>query len=436
MRKSVSFVTAELDDRTTTTSKAILPSPFTSHPPEPIALHPDTIPRHACLQSIRQRQFNLLRDLVKDASEILLVDPAYHSNVGDHMITVGELQFLHKYTTTENKISQCSYAQAGDYVPPCTETIARNRAAGVSVAVWHGGGNWGDLWRRAQEPRIASFQDLLLQANFSKIVTMPNSWYYRNHETETSDIQRIQQNIMDGLNVSDEATLYATAKDRVVFTWREHYSYERAVQHFPFCTNLLVPDIAFQLGPYHQRASLSLQEKNSQTDLLVLLRNDHESIYSQYRNRQSFRSILQQAIPGRAEQITFSIVDWPDRLDRFDSDDIFFTETAIQLLSLGRVVICDRLHAAILAYLTGLYFVYLDQETGKITKTLTVAMESGGGIACPDDDETWSRAYNLTDAVRQAVDLMDRHELKPAAGRALRREQRRRRKQNQQQASP
>jgi exopolysaccharide biosynthesis predicted pyruvyltransferase EpsI len=259
---------------------------------------------------------------------------------------------------------------------------------------------------------------------------MPNSWYYRNHDTEQEDIDRIQDNLKTGLGITigtenDEAAFYAAARQRVVFTWRERYSYERARRHFPFVTNLLVPDIAFQLGPYRQQQ----QQSDPATDLLVLLRSDHESVYASYRDRRSFRGILE-TVPG-ASYLSYSIVDWEDRLHRFDSEDIFFTDTAIQLLSSGRVVICDRLHAAILAYLTGLYFVYLDQESGKITKTLTVAMESGK--AC-QQDKRWSRAYNLTDAVHQAVVFMDRYQLK-STSQQLRRE-RRRRKRNQQQASP
>jgi exopolysaccharide biosynthesis predicted pyruvyltransferase EpsI len=128
-------------------------------------------------------------------------------------------------------------------------------------------------------------------------------------------------------------------------------------------------------------------------------------------------------------ELTFSIVDWKDRLVRFDSTDIFFTETAIQLLSMGKVLICDRLHAAILAYLvTDMPFVYLDQLTGKISKTLLVAMESGP--ACQSATTTmahrWIAAPNLTEAIRQAAQWLDQiDQQQPTSDAALTRKQRR-----------
>ena len=170
------------------------------------------------------------------------------------------------------------------------------------------------------------------------------------------------------------------------------------------------------------------------TDLLVLLRDDHESLYAPQRNRRSFRDLLD-AVPG-ASRLTFSIVDWKDRLDRFHSKDIFFTDTAIRLLASGRVVICDRLHAAILAYLAGLPFIYVDQISGKITKTLAVAMESGGS-ACAQEGAQWASATNLTDAIRQAVDFLERYQLKATTtDRQQQRRDERQKKRNQQQANP
>jgi exopolysaccharide biosynthesis predicted pyruvyltransferase EpsI len=50
--------------------------------------------------------------------------------------------------------------------------------------------------------------------------------------------------------------------------------------------------------------------------------------------------------------LDFNIVDWNDRLSIFHPAETFFGNTSIELLSLGRVVITDRLNASILAYLS------------------------------------------------------------------------------------
>lgn len=88
-------------------------------------------------------------------------DPAYHKNVGDHMISLGELEFFQRRgfgsgTTrsgsgpgTLGPVLQCNYCQAGPYVTSCADALAEYEPSQVArqTAVWHGGGNWGDLCR-------------------------------------------------------------------------------------------------------------------------------------------------------------------------------------------------------------------------------------------------------------------------------------------------
>merc|ERR1712232_1047968 len=83
-------------------------------------------------------------------------------------------------------------------------------------------------------------------------------------------------------------------------------------------------------------------------DILLFLRNDQESVVpGAEKGRQFVRSVLSDlgdssnngfgagGIRGGVEQLSFSIVDWIDRLDRFSSHDIFFTRTSVDLLRLG-----------------------------------------------------------------------------------------------------
>jgi exopolysaccharide biosynthesis predicted pyruvyltransferase EpsI len=392
-------------------------SPFTSVPPEAIDLdianNNNNNPRHSCISKMRQRHDDALRSYLQTPppDHILLVDPAYHSNVGDHMITLGELQFLQPYLAQQSNnttigLSQCSYIQAGDYVPPCDVEIPRlAQLYDRPVAIWHGGGNWGDLWRRAQEPRIASLRSLL--SHGYTVLTMPNSWYYKDKLLEQQDIEQIRHNVEVGQGAHRDAA------GRLVFCWREEFSYQQGATLLPFATNVLVPDIAFQLGPYSPIRPSSSQ----MVDIVLLLRDDHESVVEQ-RSRADIRSKLNGTPIGQA--VTFSIVDWNDRLVRFDSEDFFFTPTAIQLLSMGRVVICDRLHAAILAYLMGVPFVYLDQISGKITKTLSASMSTcdvGGHMASHMDS-----ANNLSEALMKAVNWLPQLDA-PELSRAAKREQ-------------
>ena len=89
-------------------------SPFDSHPPKFVSLNITGNTRHACLQEIRNHRHSFYLSYIKNATHILLVDPAYHSNVGDHMITIAELTLLQSQSIEATLISQCSYVQAHD----------------------------------------------------------------------------------------------------------------------------------------------------------------------------------------------------------------------------------------------------------------------------------------------------------------------------------
>jgi exopolysaccharide biosynthesis predicted pyruvyltransferase EpsI len=397
--------------------------PETSRPPDPIELYSGTkkesgvYKRHQCIEKIRQRHSTALGPFMdsSDNRRVLLVDPAYHRNVGDHMITLGELEFMKRVGYGAETQSQCHYIQAGGVVPHCNDVINKQNPAQVSLplALWHGGGNWGDLWGDMREPRINSFVHLL-EKNFT-IISMPQSYHYGDAELEKRDAEKIKSNIAQAMwSRGQDASVLDTKEgrnrsmSRVVFTWREHESYEVALKRYPFVKNLMVPDIAFQLGPY---APMPPKEDDiPPLDIVVFLRDDKESTYMPQRNKQAIDKILSSVDGG--DRVSFSIVDWEDRLERFQSSDYFFTDTSIQLLSMGRVVVCDRLHAAILAYLSGLPFVYINQSTGKISKTLRVAFDSWDG--CRDGESAmWARADNLTHAFELATGFLDKYELKP-----------------------
>jgi len=374
-----------------------VPSPTkTAHPnvPAPIPLRTSNATssspldraieqRHQCLTYIRKRQTELLGPFFQIHNDFLLVDPAYHGNVGDHMLTTAEQVFLQNYT---KDWQECDYIQANEKAPRCESVIVG--AKSNALAVWHAGGNWGDLWRIAQTKRLASFRPLL--SNNYTFLSMPQSLYYQNNNTQQQDTHLIQKEIENGI-------LWGNSKERVIFTWREEYSYQRAQELYPYVTNLIVPDIAFQLGPYERSNPASV-------DILVFLRHDLESMLREERTISYIQDKLHHT------NMTFAMVDWPDRLKLFNSEDILFTHTSIQLLSMGKVVIADRLHASILAYLMGIPFVYLDQSTNKLTKTLSVAFDSWDG--CHDHETSlWSKATSLDEALKKAMDLIERYRL-------------------------
>lgn len=67
----------------------------------------------------------------------------------------------------------------------------------------------------------------------------------------------------------------------------------------------------------------------------------------------------------------------------------------------------NSLHAAILSYLSGLPFVYIDQVSGKISKTFRAAFSEFDD--CLDERKgNWAKASNLKDAIEKAAELVER----------------------------
>ena len=133
--------------------------PWKSTPPTPISLMNTTDDyvkhRHSCIQAIRDRHQETFKDflLVGDDKnganrEVVLVDPAYHKNVGDHMLTLGEIRLIEEAFKLPRP-QQCHYRQAQNFVAECEEVLTQGSSLDPKVgkvALWHGGGNWGDIW--------------------------------------------------------------------------------------------------------------------------------------------------------------------------------------------------------------------------------------------------------------------------------------------------
>ncbi|KAG7339064.1 polysaccharide pyruvyl transferase [Nitzschia inconspicua] len=380
-----------------------------------LLLQPKTIPlydtdkpaiqiRHRCIERIRQRQKNVIGDIglsfrnfTTSGQKLWLINPAYDANVGNHMTTLGEIELLRRLGVNVTvEMDQCGQSWQ-DVIPDC-ETLPwwnkKSYQAGGTLAVLHGGGNWGDIWRRNQDLRIRSLETFL-KKNFT-IVGMPQSLDYQSNKLKKQDAQQIEAIFSSYIN----GTLVARPR----FLWRDQDSYDEAVKLYPSAQNALIPDITFQLGPYD-----TPKVKTSQAvDIVVFLRDDRESVELNNRNVESVQSILSTVVgEENAMSTTFKIVDWKDRLEIFDDNNILFTETAIQLISLGRVLVCDRLHAAILAYLSGIPFIYIDQFTGKLRKSLDTAL--GSDSVCLDGQKSnFARAANLTQGLHMAMDFLQR----------------------------
>ena len=73
----------------------------------------------------------------------LLVDPAYHGNIGDNLIAYGELVLMERLGLTNH--TECNVKQSQGLSQSCNNF---SHIDSGGLAWWQGGGNWGDLYNR------------------------------------------------------------------------------------------------------------------------------------------------------------------------------------------------------------------------------------------------------------------------------------------------
>ena len=408
----------------------------THAPPNVIQLLDSSLPRfvrhrHTCISHIREAHIRLLGPhFQSDSKRTLFLDPAYHENIGDPMLVMGEFLFFAQF---EQEVTECHCFQARKLVPDCNKDMFDKAQAKLfRVAAFHAGGknyfglfsrchdgstqalrdlvfflgNWGDLWRSMMPHRFKTLK-MAMQRNM-RFVGMPQSLFYRKKTREASDTWFLKRAAVRGLAAQGYISYfdYVFAKiskatstllqNRVVLSWRENESLKKAQMMYPYFTNLLVPDMAFQLGPYSP-----IRTEKHAVHILILLRKDKESLNIKYRSREEVQKLLD--IKGHHDT-TFRIVDWASKNELFGNETLS-VQNSIKLLSLGKVVLCDRLHSSILSYISGLPFAYMDQVSNKTSNTLGAAFDTWDG--CHDHIASrYERARNFPEGLDKAIKMM------------------------------
>ena len=347
-----------------------------------IALKPSSQPAYSpakllsCITGIRRRHLDELKDVFVQPRfhelPILLVDPAQHSNLGDILLVHGEKQFLTSVGWGERSVHECGFQndRAG---PLCPDILKAAAPGAYKLALWHAGGNWGDIWRETHLRRMRFMRNLLdAQLTF---VSMPQSMHYHNTSIAEHEARTIRDSAATVGGPSE-------SRKRLIFLWRQANSHAAAERLYPFADNRLVPDIAFWCGPYLHQGTVGRGAVGAErVDLLLLLRTDVESTVggADLHKAPDLMRRMVDAAGGAGRNISFRVVDWAKARHLRAVNKAEYQpkiEAAVRLIDSGRVVVTDRLHATILSLLSLKPVFYLDQSYGKIRHTLETAFAS------------------------------------------------------------
>lgn len=306
--------------------------------------------------ALQRRVQESLTAVLDGADRVALVDFPYHRNAGDAAIWAGERAAL-----AALGVEVAYVADAGRF-----DAHRLREALPDGPVLLSGGGNVGDLWPWPQALRERVLRDLPDR----KVVQLGQSIHFRDAAEQARFAGVVQKH------------------GRYVFVARDTDSLDKAAALKP-ADVILAPDMAFGLGPLQRVGSV-------RHDILALARDDVEAS-SGLRDAAAGRARVVDWGLGRVGDLRWQVVRTVPRLARFALPHPRawaavqpFAESALELmcrqvvgaglrlLSSGRVVVTDRLHAHILCTLLGVPHVVLDNSYGKIS-ALHRTWTSGSG---------------------------------------------------------
>lgn len=277
---------------------------------------------------------------------VALLDYPDHSNVGDSAIWAGEEVFLREIG--------CEVRYTCD-VDNFNEAALRRRMPFGQILL-HGGGNFGTVW-----PRYQAFREMVLQRfRDYRIVQMPQSIHFN----DSSGIDRTRR------FMSDHPAFTLLVRDRE--------SYQLALEALGVEVEMC-PDSAMMLRG-------TLTRRQPVVDVLVLARTDKElkggglGGFSLPGKRVEVADWLDEegtALRGATQWVkklthgaSFGGRRFPQKVQRrlFRNLGDERIERGVVLLSRGKVVVTDRLHAHIISTLLGIPHVVLDNSYGKLSR--------------------------------------------------------------------
>ena len=281
-----------------------------------------------------------------------LVDYPISTNCGDHAIWLGQKKLL----------SELGIPNAYECSVQTYDRDAMAAKLGNGTILMQGGGNFGDRYPIHHEFRLRVLQDF----PNNKVILFPQ-----------------QVTFLDNDYLQRTADILAGHPDVTLFA-RGVIAQHMFTRYFGHTTRVeLAPDMAFMLGPQPRRseplydivwiARTDQERANDQTEVAARLSSQGAEKYvlPRFPDGVEINFVVKQRPP------TVFLTDWYSLF--FENEDARLAyqrlesgaraeatvARALHILSLGRVVITDRLHGHIFCLLLGIPHILLNNDSGK-----------------------------------------------------------------------
>jgi len=281
--------------------------------------------------------------LFDERSRVIYVDYPVHSNIGDLLINLGTEQFFLDYGIPIKE----------RYSVLDMPALSRLEGREEITFLCHGGGNFGDLYKKHQHAR----EELIDHFPRARIVFLPQSLHFSSKEAERKSLEKIAAHSNCHVLVRDQESLDALQDSRVTQ-----------------CS--LMPDMAHQL--WRELTPAMGRERGRD---VYFLRRDKEASSAPAGMTDAFakssvdwRDIVSSRHTALAGSVYFLLKNCGRILPPSMNASMWYAmrdsmvEDAVKYFSCHDRVYTNRLHAMILALLLGRDVTAFDNSYGKLSR--------------------------------------------------------------------
>jgi pyruvyl transferase EpsI len=254
----------------------------------------------------------------KTPQRIFLFGSPIHQNLGDHAISIAEIQFIQK-----NFPNYPFFEIFGDHFLAESPFIPSS-IKDEDIILITGGGFMGDLWIREEN----LVREIIKTFPNNPIIILPQTIFFQSE---------------DELNISRD--IYKQHENLFIFA-REPNTLKLLTEKLEFANCKLAPDMVLSLELNYKKG----QERNG---VLSCLREDKESILT-IENKKEIRRISTK---------TTSMITKCKNTPKYRE---MLIKNKLKILSSADLVITDRLHCVLLCILTKTKYICIDNISGKV----------------------------------------------------------------------
>lgn len=261
----------------------------------------------------------------KDQKEIIIFNTPIHGNIGDHAILYAEKEL---FVAQNEKIFEVSTFEEEYYFPCIEKKISEKSEIYIT-----GGGFIGSQWIEEQHlvnKVIKNFADY-------HITILPQTFYFKSDERGKKELE-----------VSEK--IFNSAKYLTICA-REEKTYAFIQEHYPKARCILTPDIVLSLPKY---------EKNYEREgVLLCLREDPEGTLNQ-KDKEKIIEIAKKET--NIVKMTDTVIQRKIKPQQREK----MVLAKLEEFSHAKLIVTDRLHGMIFAYLTNTPCIVLGNYNHKV----------------------------------------------------------------------